>query len=229
MEGTFDRIETKYLLDRRQYDVVRKAAEGEMRPDSYGRCDIASTYWDTDDRSIAAACKASPDFKEKVRVRDYRDGSGKVFLELKSKWGGSTHKRRVRVTAAEASSWLSGRGHAESGQIADEVDAFLDRHGDLVPSMEVVATRVAWEPDPAGSSEGLRLTFDEAVECSDLLGDAGTFDLLGGKVIMEVKAQGAIPLWLARAISSCGAVKTAFSKYGKACDAAEPRLMRKAA
>ena len=37
-----------------------------------------------------------------------------------------------------------------------------------------------------------------------------------GGAILEIKAQGAMPLWLAEALSAGGIYKTSFSKYGEA-------------
>ena len=37
-----------------------------------------------------------------------------------------------------------------------------------------------------------------------------------GRVLMEVKAAGGLPLWMAHALSEQGVFKTSFSKYGAA-------------
>lgn len=44
----------------------------------------------------------------------------------------------------------------------------------------------------------------------------GTSLLPQGWVLMEVKAAGAIPLWMVRALSGQGVFQTSFSKYGTA-------------
>ena len=65
------------------------------------------------------------------------------------------------------------------------------------------------------------MTFDRRVryrtEDMDLtMGSAGTQILPDGKVLLEVKCAGAMPLWLVRFLSAEHIYKTSFSKYGTA-------------
>lgn len=66
-----------------------------------------------------------------------------------------------------------------------------------------------------------RVTFDRDIRyrCQQLTlahDPWGTSLLPQGWVLMEVKAAGAIPLWMVRALSAQGVFQTSFSKYGTA-------------
>lgn len=68
---------------------------------------------------------------------------------------------------------------------------------------------------------GFRVTFDTEIryrrEALTLDSDPwGTPVLPAGRVLMELKETGGMPLWMARALSEQGAFKTSFSKYGAA-------------
>ena len=68
---------------------------------------------------------------------------------------------------------------------------------------------------------GLRITFDDAIRfrTEDLTLDSdpwGTALLRPDQVLMELKAPGAIPLWMVRLLTEMGLYKTSFSKYGTA-------------
>ena len=65
------------------------------------------------------------------------------------------------------------------------------------------------------------ITFDDAIRfrTEDLTLDSdpwGTALLRPDQVLMELKAPGAIPLWMVRLLTEMGLYKTSFSKYGTA-------------
>lgn len=220
-----------------------------MAPDDFGRTTVTSTYYDTRDRSLIARSLEKPLYKEKLRLRTYgaRTGASTVFVELKKKYDGVVYKRRVAVSHEAARLMMAGvpyecavtrrpaadelaaadalRPH--SCQIAAEIAAFVSRYRPLYPSMDIACERVAWapregSPRPADAA-GLRVTFDERIRYRDLRDPSRprlARALLGaGEVVVEVKAAGAYPLWLAHALGSCGAYPTSFSKYGAAYEA----------
>ncbi len=214
------RYELKYLMDAGQADALRRRLEGRMQIDEYGLTSIASLYYDTPDARLVRASLEKPAFKEKLRLRAYgpADGTTTVFLELKRKCGGVVYKRRVPTTLPEAARFFAG-GELAGGdaQIRRELAYFRDFYGTLAPACLIIYDRTAYfEPD--GS---LRLTIDEAprFRTGDLrltdLTDARPL-LAPGRCILEVKAQGAVPLWLSAALSENGIFKSSFSKYGEA-------------
>lgn len=120
-----------------------------------------------------------------------------------------------------AGSKLDGHMGSQSGafsQITKEIDYFREFYQNLRPVLFLSYQREAFsgteEPD-------LRITFDENIlwrreQLSLGCGVYGTPLLLPGVSLMEIKAPGAMPLWLSHALSVHGIYKTSFSKYGKA-------------
>ncbi len=195
---TFKRKELKYRLSPAQYASISASLSDHMAPDSYGRCQVWSLYYDTPDHEVVQASLDKPLYKEKLRLRTYGnpETAERAFLELKIKYDGVVYKRRVSLSLTAALSYLEGTPYklaclanpladpvqaaeslsAHSLQIAREIDAFAARHSPLTPSMAITATRVAWAPNaygtPADSSQGVRVTFDECISYRDLM--AGT-------------------------------------------------------
>jgi hypothetical protein len=218
--AVMQRYELKYLLDAHQADTLRRRIAGRMEPDQFGRTTIASLYYDTPDRRLVRASLEKPEFKEKLRARSYgpADVESPVFLELKRKAGGIVYKRRVKATLAAVDGFLAGAEIPEGeSQIGRELTAFRDRYRALEPACLILYDRTAYF-EPGGD---LRLTIDEAPRyrvTDPTLTDfgGGTPLLPPGGAVLELKVQGAMPLWLARTLSEEGIRKTSFSKYGEA-------------
>jgi hypothetical protein len=71
------------------------------------------------------------------------------------------------------------------------------------------------------NGEDFRVTFDDNILCRQTdvnlcSGIYGTPILSEGKVLMELKCSGGIPLWMAEVLSREKIYKTSFSKYGTA-------------
>ena len=216
---TMQRYEMKYLLSEDKAAKFLEETAGRIRPDDYGSTSIASLYYDTSDRRIVRASVENPPFKEKIRLRSYGPATenSTVFLELKRKAGGIVYKRRVPTTQRAAERFFKENGDlCERGQIAREISYFKDYYGDLVPSCLIICERTAYY-EPWGN---LRLTVDRRpryrTERLDLSsGMDGTPLLPRESVILEVKVQEAMPLWLSETLARLGIYKTSFSKYGE--------------
>lgn len=124
---------------------------------------------------------------------------------------------------------------AHSIQVAREIEGACRRWAPLSPSMEIVCDRTAFAPCCDGA-EGVRITFDAGIAYRDArmvlparthLGSdagepigAGAFGmhplLRPTEALMEVKVQGAMPLWLVKALDGAKAYPSSFSKYGAA-------------
>ena len=214
------RVEMKYLLDARQTAFLRRRLEGHMEADAFGLTTIASLYYDTPNYRLVRASLEKPKFKEKLRLRSYglATETGPVYLELKRKYDGVVYKRRVQTTVPRAESFFRGEGElCQEGQIRREIEAFRRYYGELRPACLILYDRTAYfQPDG-----DLRLTIDKApryrMEDLNLTGSLEGEPLLSpGSTILEVKVQGAIPLWLAEILSQGEIYKTSFSKYGEA-------------
>ena len=221
IQTVFQRYELKYLLTQEQKEAVLRAMEQYMTLDKYGRTTIRNLYYDTDTYLLIRRSIEKPAYKEKLRIRSYSraEADSPAFVELKKKYKSVVYKRRISLPYTEAVTWLSGRKHAEKhSQIASEIDYFLEYYGSLHPTVFLSYEREAYF---ANDGSDFRVTFDDSILCRQddlsLESDAyGTPILPEGKVLMEFKCSGGIPLWMTHVLSEEKLYKTSFSKYGTA-------------
>ncbi len=217
MQGnTFERYEEKYLLSAAQYQAIMTGLRGRMQPDLFGRSMVSSIYYDTPDYRLIRTSLEKPDYKEKLRVRAYGNPSAesKAFVELKKKVDGIVYKRRVEMPLSQASLLLSGKKTELDTQITREIQYFV-RFYQPQPSVFLSYRRVAY----TGAESGLRITFDDDIRfrTSALRLTAGIWGqelLAPGMTLMEIKAPGAMPLWLCALLNYNHVYPASFSKYG---------------
>ena len=215
---TFKRYEKKYLLSRERYEKLFRALEDHIRPDLYFHSVVCSLYYDTDDYALIRHSIEAPVYKEKLRLRSYGVPAPEdtVFVELKKKFKGMVYKRRLAMSARDASAYLAGEGPpGECSQMTRELDWFL-RENKVSPKAFIACDRYAWV---AKEDSELRITFDEDLRWRErdldlTLGSAGEPLTAPGNVLMEIKIPGTAPLWLAHMLSELSVFPTSFSKYG---------------
>ena len=220
-QTVFQRYELKYLLTQAQKETVLQAMQPYMSLDKYGRTTIRNLYYDTDSYLLIRRSIEKPAYKEKLRIRSYSrvDGDSTAFVELKKKYKSVVYKRRISLPYAEAAAWLSRERHPDKHtQIANEIDYFLDYYGSLHPTVFLSYVREAYY---ANDGSDFRVTFDDNILCrqDELSLDSevyGTSILPEGKVLMEIKCSGGIPLWMTQVLSKEKIYKTSLSKYGTA-------------
>lgn len=216
-ENVFQRVEKKYFLDSMTYRTLILGIGDRLISDAYGRYTVSNLYFDTPDWLLARRSIEQPPFKEKLRLRGYGIPAqgDRVFLELKRKVDGVVYKRRESMTLLEAEQFLRTGRHFGGGQIWNELDYFMRLYRPS-PSVYLAYDRRAF----TGKEEPtLRITFDTGVRSrTDRLrlgaGDWGEPLLQGGDCLMEIKAVGAMPLWLVHALSDLCIYPSSFSKYG---------------
>lgn len=221
VQTVFKRFEMKYLLTTEQKERVLQAMAPHMKLDKYGRTTIRNIYFDTDDYLLIRRSIDKPAYKEKLRIRCYSKAGPDttVFVELKKKYNRVVYKRRISLPEAEAMDWLCGGDHCgKQTQISAEIDYFMDFYKTLHPTVFLSYQREAYY---ANDGSDFRVTFDDNILCRQeeisLKADAyGTPLLPEGKVLMEIKASGGMPMWMAHVLSSERIFKTSFSKYGTA-------------
>ncbi|MBE6940254.1 MAG: polyphosphate polymerase domain-containing protein [Ruminococcaceae bacterium] len=221
IQTVFRRYELKYLLTEAQKEQILQEMALHMKPDPYGETVIRNVYYDTEDYRLIRRSMEKPRYKEKIRLRSYRrvGKQSSVFVELKKKYHGVVYKRRASVPQEEAFRWLGGdRSCRPETQIGAEVDYFLSYYGPLRPALFLSYRREAYfsKEDP-----NFRVTFDDTILCRqrDISLDSevyGTELLPEGKVLMEIKCAGGMPLWMTHLLSRQQVYKTSFSKYGTA-------------
>lgn len=220
-QTVFKRYELKYMLTLEQKEKVLKAIAPYMKLDKYGRTTIRNLYYDTDTYLLIRRSIEKPKYKEKLRVRSYSQATddSTVFVELKKKYKHIVYKRRISLPYNESLEWLSGNRHTNKHtQISKEIDYFLDYYGTLHPTLFLSYEREAYY---SNDGSDFRVTFDDTVLCrqNDLSLESdvyGTSILEKGKVLMEIKCSGGIPLWMTEVLSREKIYKTSFSKYGTA-------------
>ena len=224
----FRRREVKYLLTPEQLDAVRAEMAPHMRPDEHGLSTLCNVYFDTPDHLLIRRSLEHPLYKEKLRVRSYGVASpdGPAFVEIKKKYRRTVYKRRVATTERQAMACLTGGEEAlVPGQIAREVGFCLERYRPLVPSVHLSYEREAFF---GRDDREFRITFDDVIlwRDHDLSLTAGVYGeplLPEGRVLMEVKAGGAYPMWASAMLSEHGIFPARFSKYGLAYQRMEAR------
>lgn len=218
---TFQRYEIKYLLTRQEKERILRVMEPYMRLDDYGRSTIRNIYYDTDNYRLIRHSLEKPAYKEKLRVRSYRQVSPEdpVFVELKKKYDSVVYKRRLVLPEAEVmDSFRSGKPLPDHSQIGREIEYFRKYYQPLHPAVFLSYEREAYYALDGGD---FRVTFDENIlyRQHDFSLGSGAYGeaLLGrGQTLMEIKTSGGIPLWMSHILSKQRIFKTSFSKYGAA-------------
>lgn len=215
---TFKRYEKKYLLSREKYESLRQLLDPHIVPDEYFESTVCSIYYDNDDYHLIRYSIERPVYKEKLRLRSYNvpaDGDS-VFVELKKKYKGVVYKRRIRMRADEAPGYLDGsRPAPKPSQMSREIDWFL-RQNKPKPKVFIACDRQAYV---ASDDPDLRITFDHNMRWRETeldlrAGSHGEPLVADGMVLLEIKAPGAVPLWLAHILGELDVFPTGFSKYG---------------
>ncbi len=221
IQTVFKRYELKYLLTEKQKQSVLQAMADYMELDQYGRTTIRNIYFDTDNYRLIRRSMEKPAYKEKLRIRSYKRAKAHstVFVELKKKYDSIVYKRRISLPESEAMQWVLGQRHCHKDtQISEEVDYFLEFYQTLCPAVFLSYEREAYF---AKDGSDFRVTFDDNILCrqEDISLESsvyGTPLLPEGKVLMEIKCSGGIPLWMTKVLSQERIYKTSFSKYGTA-------------
>lgn len=216
----FQRQEMKYLLTRQQQEALLNIIEPEITADPYFHSSIRNLYYDTQNYQLIRTSLEKPIYKEKLRLRSYGRAAndGTVFVELKKKYGSTVFKRRVQMALGDAMPALQKEAPLPDCQIGREIDYFLHFYHALAPRVFLSYERDAYRglEDPH-----FRITFDDEIRFRqvDLTLNSdpwGTPLLPEDTVLMELKVNEAMPLWMARALSQLGIYKISYSKYGAA-------------
>ena len=214
---TFRRIEKKYLLDSGQYLKMMEGIKDHVVDDRYSSSRISSLYYDNEGFELIRRSIEKPEYKEKLRVRSYeRPGrDSRVFVEMKKKFQGIVYKRRSRAKLDDVLNDIY-TCTFEDEQVGREIGYMLNCYGRLKPKIYIGCKRHSYV---ARDDEDLRITFDSDIcyRMDDLNMNASEKDKsLTDKVVMELKAKQALPLWLSSLLDEVKAYPQGFSKVGNA-------------
>lgn len=216
----FQRIEKKYRLTLDQKAHLLAEVGEQLIPDRHGRSTICSLYLDTPDFLLIRNSIDATVYKEKLRLRSYGTpaADGQVFLEIKKKYKGVVYKRRAAMTLCQAETYLRDGTRPVESQIMAELDYAMRFYRHPQPAMLIAYEREAYF---VKDLPNLRLTFDGAVRYRReglhlSQGSEGKTILPDNETLLEIKTDGAMPVWLAHALDRCGIFPASFSKYGTA-------------
>lgn len=222
----FRRKEQKYLITKEQYSELIKHLLPNMRSDKYGddgKYTVTSLYFESPDNKIYFETKNKLKYRQKLRLRIY-DGTnihGAAFFEVKQKHKDVVNKRRMIVPLVEAYRYINNPLHlpleeyeTSNTQVLREIHYFRQLY-ELYPEMVVSYDRHALhgieDPD-------LRITFDFNLRCrnDDLAIEHGPFGrnfIDTNLVVLEVKVNDSVPLWLTRILQDLQCEQRSASKF----------------
>ncbi len=146
-QAVFKRYEMKYMMTRRQKKAVLEAMLPYMKLDEFGHTTIRNVYFDTDNYILVRHSIEKPVYKEKLRIRSYKQAGAqdKVFIELKKKYDDVVYKRRESLSQLETLEWLvSGTPFPKATQIGNEIDYFFRLYQTLKPKVFLSYEREAF-------------------------------------------------------------------------------------
>ena len=216
----FKRYEKKYLLNRTEYEKLMSIIRDKLIPDAYGRNTLCSLYLDTPDYLLIRNSIDAISYKEKLRMRSYGvpNPQKPLFFEIKKKYNGVVYKRRVSMTPEQAATYIESGEMPFDTQIMREIDYLMRFYRQPKPNVCILCEREAFF---TVENDNVRLTFDENLRyrygfpISDNISE-GVPIVEKGQYILEIKTPGAMPLWLANALSECQIYPRSFSKYAHA-------------
>ena len=232
----FNRFELKYLLTLKQAQSFKEDLLAYVLPDEHGcnqgRYTLTSLYYDSPDYRCYHEKVDGLRARRKLRIRYYEDDAvftdqTPVFVEIKERIDRITRKRRILLSYAEALELCNDRHlparRPQDEDILEELLAFVWEY-DLRPSSIVRYARQAFSGtrfDP-----GLRITFDTqlAYQIEPLyLHDkpTGLLMLPANRVVMEIKINDRIPVWLSDLIAAHNLQIDRISKYCQSIEMAQ--------
>ena len=218
-QSIFERVESKYVLNRTQYDQLMDRIINRLQEDLFPHSNISSIYFDTDDYRLARAALDKPAYREKLRLRSYgmKDDSSEVFMELKKKYLGVIYKRRRAMSYHDSMNYILFGKKPDNTQIINEIDYMMKKYPDLKPRVLISYQRDSYV---FVDDNNIRITFDYNVRYSldnvTLKNNRAEKQLTGeDTVIMEIKSLNAMPLWLTEILDEMKIFPGNYSKYGQ--------------
>lgn len=222
----FSRREQKYLISRKQKELLVEQMAPYMRFDKFGeegKYTVTSLYFENPNHEIYFETKNKLPFRQKLRLRIYDDTEmdGVAFFEVKQKHNNVVNKRRTALPLWQAYRYLNGSlddSMLESGisnpQIMKEIDYFRKLYK-LNPEMVVSYDRHAFH---CITDSDLRITFDLNLRCrnEDLQIEKGPYGrnfIDPDLVVLEVKVTHSVPLWLTRILQELECEQRSASKF----------------
>lgn len=217
MAEYFLRKENKYLLDQSTFNSLLSKLDDYLVHDKYNKSHLLSVYFDSDDYRLITKSIEKPEYKEKLRIRSYAPplDDEKIYVELKKKFDGVVYKRRTKAKYQDVLKDIDDCKF-DDDLVGKEIVSLSNRYGGLKPKVFISCDR---EYFVGKQDSNLRITFDSNLMYRTknvYLNHADNDVKLDDSIIMEIKAAGAMPLWLVRILDELKIFKTSYSKVGNA-------------
>lgn len=214
----FRRVEQKYLITTEQYNALMEALGDKLVKDEYFYNDIYNLYLDAPDHRLIIQSIEKPMYKEKFRVRSYglaENEDSKVYLEIKKKFDGTSHKRRISMTLGEFYKYME-KGNRPKGAnpiTLAELDYDFEKYN-LQPSILINYERYSYY---FRGNKDLRVTFDHNVKYRvkkpDLTNGDDMHRIINKDMyIMEIKSLDSLPIKLSQLLAKLKIYPRGFSK-----------------
>lgn len=224
VQKQFKRKETKYIVDKKTFELLEKELRQYMMADEFATSTITNIYFDNEDFDMIQDSLAKKNGREKIRMRVYDatpSESSQAFLEIKKKENKIGYKYRLTSNPVSVTNYIE-NGVIDStikdDKVTSELEMLRERYGTIKPKKYIYYDRVSYK---GIEDKKVRLTIDKNLLYRDYDVDAmeGKFgkNLLDPtKVIMEVKVPEERPEWLVALLEKYQIEKQSFSKYGNA-------------
>ena len=214
----FRRVEQKYLITSEQYNALMEALGDKLVKDEYFYNDIYNLYLDAPDHRLIIQSIEKPMYKEKFRVRSYglaENEDSKVYLEIKKKFGGTSHKRRISMTLGEFYKYMEKGNRPKNANpiTLAELDYDFEKYN-LQPSILINYERYSYY---FRGNKDLRVTFDHNVKYRvkkpDLTNGDDMHHIIDKDMyIMEIKSLDSLPIKLSQLLAKLKIYPRGFSK-----------------
>lgn len=223
----FSRYEMKFIITKEQYEKLITGFGDKMEMDEYNiggnLYTIMNLYYDTPNNDlVSTGLKHEDKYRYKIRLRSYDPEYPTAFLEIKKKVNGLVNKRRTLMYIDDVNPFLIEHVNVPESkivkrQVVKEINE-IAALAPLEPKVVLCYDREAFFGTLPEDGD-LRVTFDFNIRArrDDLdlrLGSHGKRILGEEYILMEVKVDRSVPLWLARLMSQLKIRKQRFSKYG---------------
>ncbi len=214
----FRRKEIKYVLSKKQYNLLMTSIEKYLEKDIYYKSTICNIYFDTENYDLIIHSLDKPLYKQKIRLRSYNipNMNDNVYLEIKKKFEGIVSKRRISLSLKDFYKYINtGNIDNVDNQVKGEIDYCFSKYN-LKPVLFLAYDRLSYLDK---TNNSFRITFDTNIRSREKnlkleLGDEGKLFFDDDTYIMETKTLGSYPLWFTNVLSSLKIYPMSFSKYG---------------
>ncbi len=231
----FNRFELKYLITLQQAERFKTALRPYMLQDEHGvngKYGLTSLYYDSPDLRCYWEKEYGLRFRRKLRIRQYDTNEQMteetpVFLEIKQRVDRVTQKRRVILSYRDALRLCNDRklpeNSNENRETLEEMYVFLWQYN-LRPVSIVRYDRQAFMGTQYDM--GLRVTFDTNLSFQShnlhIHEKPSALPMLSpNQVVMEIKVNERIPIWLTGLIADHNLKMVRVSKYCRSIETAQ--------